>query len=326
MSRNSNSDIKVSVLIPVYGVEKYIERCVRSLFGQTMQDGIEFIFVDDCSPDSSIDIILNTLQEYPERIGQVRIIHHKVNKGLAVARRTAVIAARGEYIIHCDSDDWVEIDMYELMYTEAIKTDADVIGCDFYNEEGKGNNEINIQDFALEHNDAVNSILRADGRLDAYLWCRMVKRDFYLRSNLYCPDNISFLEDMVISVPMHIKANKISKVNRALYHYRRCSGMSKKITMPNIESALNALEYLKPFVSTNKDYFPAYSIAVAKFSQRLITSADCYNPSIWRVKAAGVELKYFGSVVHQLSPWLVRHNFDTLNLLFVKFYRRFIRK
>ena len=97
--------VKVSVCIPVYGVEQFIERCACSLFEQTMRDGIEFIFVDDCSPDNSVQRLEEILKRYPERQAQVSIIHHEKNMGLVRARKTALEAACGEYIIHCDSDD-----------------------------------------------------------------------------------------------------------------------------------------------------------------------------------------------------------------------------
>ena len=80
---------KVSVIIPVYGVEKYIERCARSLFEQTLED-MEFIFVNDCTKDNSIDILLRVIDEYPKRKSQVHILNHEFNKGLPVARQTGI--------------------------------------------------------------------------------------------------------------------------------------------------------------------------------------------------------------------------------------------
>ena len=91
---------RVSVCIPVYGVEKYIERCARSLFEQTMTDGIEFIFVNDCTKDNSIEILEKVLEEYPHRKEQVKIIHHEKNRGLVAARNTGLEHATGDYIIH----------------------------------------------------------------------------------------------------------------------------------------------------------------------------------------------------------------------------------
>ena len=121
---------KVSVIIPVYGVKKYIERCARSLFEQTLDD-IEYIFVDDSTPDNSISILRKVLSEYPNREKQVKILHHEKNKGLAQARQTGLKIASGEYIAHCDSDDWVDVHMYEEMYNKAIEEDADVVVCDY---------------------------------------------------------------------------------------------------------------------------------------------------------------------------------------------------
>ena len=113
--------MKVSVCIPVYGVEKYIERCARSLFEQTMKDDIEFIFVNDCTPDKSIEVLQKVLEEYPNRKEQVKIIHHEINRGVSAARKTALMNSHGEYIIFCDSDDWVDTNLYEVMYKKAVE-------------------------------------------------------------------------------------------------------------------------------------------------------------------------------------------------------------
>ena len=97
---------KLSVLVPVYNVEAWIDKCARSLFEQTIDD-VEYIFVDDCTSDRSIEILTATLAEYPRRIPQVKIIHHDKNRGLVASRNTALRVATGDFIIHCDSDDWV---------------------------------------------------------------------------------------------------------------------------------------------------------------------------------------------------------------------------
>ena len=96
--------LKISILTPIYGVEKYIEQCARSLFEQSYAS-IEYIFVDDCTPDKSIGILQSLLKEYPERAQQVRIIHHDRNRGVGAARQTALMAATGDYLLFADSDD-----------------------------------------------------------------------------------------------------------------------------------------------------------------------------------------------------------------------------
>ena len=95
---------KISIIILVYNVERYVEKCMRSLFGQTFED-IEFIIIDDGSSDKSIDIVKNLLDYYPNRKENVKIIIHEKNLGTSVSRRQGILEARGEYVIYCDSDD-----------------------------------------------------------------------------------------------------------------------------------------------------------------------------------------------------------------------------
>ena len=120
----------VSVIIPVYKTEEYIEKCADSLFKQTL-DNIEYIFIDDNSPDRSIDLLTNVLECFPKRKGQVRIIRHTANTGVSYVRNEGLYIANGEYIIYCDSDDYVDIEMYEKLYSKAKENNADIVGCDF---------------------------------------------------------------------------------------------------------------------------------------------------------------------------------------------------
>lgn len=117
---------KVSVIIPVYNVEQYIERCARSLFEQTLDD-MEYIFVDDCSKDNSIKKLEAILTDYPAREGQTKIIRMSENKGQAIATHKALSVAKGEYIIRCDSDDEVNIDTYERLYLKAASEHLEVV-------------------------------------------------------------------------------------------------------------------------------------------------------------------------------------------------------
>ena len=122
--------IKVSVIVPVYKVETFIERCIRSLMEQTLQD-VEFVIVDDCSPDNSISIAQAVIQDYPGRKEQVKLIRHNVNQGLPAARNSGLTVASGEYVFHCDSDDFVEPAMLEQLYRAAKDEKADIVWCDW---------------------------------------------------------------------------------------------------------------------------------------------------------------------------------------------------
>ena len=210
-------NIKVSVCIPVYGVEKYIEKCARSLFEQTMREGIEFIFVNDCTKDRSIEILEQVLAEYPHRKEQTKIIHLPENGGVAKVRRIAIENCTGEYIIHCDSDDWVELDMYEKMYHAAKENDADMVYCDYIKEmpvnkmKYSGGNYLSA--VALQ-----NEILGRETL--GTLWNRLYRKEIAKAdySNV-CPENIVFCEDMLRNMFMLRYTKKIVHIPQALYHY-----------------------------------------------------------------------------------------------------------
>lgn len=117
---------KVSILVPVYGVEKYIGQCATSLFKQSYAN-IEYIFVDDCSPDKSMEILRKVMEEHPERKNQVSILRHQHNQGLGAARLTALRAATGHYVMHVDSDDLLAEDAISRLMAKAEESNADII-------------------------------------------------------------------------------------------------------------------------------------------------------------------------------------------------------
>ena len=118
----------VSICIPIFGVEHSIERCSRSLFSQTYTN-IEYIFVNDCTKDKSMEILSKVIVEYPNRISAIRIISHKKNRGLAAARNTAIENCTGDFVMHVDSDDYLESTHFEAMHN-AIG-DEDLVVCDY---------------------------------------------------------------------------------------------------------------------------------------------------------------------------------------------------
>ncbi len=120
----------LSVILPIYGVEKYIEKNLISLFSQTKTDGVEFILVNDCTRDTSMQIARRVISKYTHL--DIKIVEHEVNKGLPSARQSGLDIATGDYILHIDSDDWCELNMLEDMYSCAINNSADIVVCDYY--------------------------------------------------------------------------------------------------------------------------------------------------------------------------------------------------
>lgn len=204
---------KVSVIIPVYGVEKYIERCARSLFVQTLND-IEYIFVDDCTPDESIKILKKVLIDYPERQDQTQIVNLPTNIGLPGVRRTGIHIATGDYIIHCDSDDWIASDMYRTMYEKAIEDNSDVVVCDYLITDGTNEKRY----FGLCSTEKERTILdMLLQRVSQSLCNKLVRRTVYSNEITYPLDNMG--EDLALTLQLLYYCDKISYVPRAFYYY-----------------------------------------------------------------------------------------------------------
>ncbi len=199
----------VSVIIPVYKVEPFMARCARSLFGQTLED-IEFIFVDDCTPDGSIGAMRKVLEEFPQRKDQVTVYRMPRNSGQAAVRMQGMALARGEYIIHCDSDDYVDADAYAALYGKARAEDLDVVTC---NLATVGQDGRLIERFQGECTSVARML---EGRQRWNLVCRLTRRT--LCEDLTAPvSNVG--EDMVISVQTQLKARRTGHVDRTLYFY-----------------------------------------------------------------------------------------------------------
>ena len=120
-------------MVPIYNVENFISRCLESLFSQTYSN-IEYVFVNDCTPDNSMTILSDMLQKYPSRATMVKIINNSQNHGIAIVRNTLLENATGDYILFVDSDDWIEKDMVINLVDKAASTDADIVGCDYYED------------------------------------------------------------------------------------------------------------------------------------------------------------------------------------------------
>ena len=208
---------KVSVIVPIYGVEAYIERCVRTLFSQTLTD-IEYIFVDDCTPDSSITILKHLEEEYSDRLIKdnkvVKLYRMSENSGQAAVRKFAIQQATGDYIIHCDSDDWIETDMYKRMYEVASETTSDIVICDFYQSTCSEDKYIKAC-FNHEMPYLIYELMQGRGYWS--LCNKLVRRSLYDQVRILPKDNMG--EDMVIMLQLLHYSNRVSYIEKAYYHY-----------------------------------------------------------------------------------------------------------
>ena len=208
----------VSVLVPVWNVEKYIERCARSIFEQTYEN-LEIIFVDDYTPDNSIQIIERILLEYPQRVKQTQIIHHEHNRGLSAARNTAVDACNGEFIFHVDSDDWIELNAVELLLKKQQETDADIVtGCAYQHFIDKVK-IINVDGVNLNRMETLFALI--ERKISVSIWKRLIRTSLYKDNNIRCIEGVNLEEDFQVVVPLFYYSCSVTGITDFIYHYNR---------------------------------------------------------------------------------------------------------
>lgn len=205
---------KVSVIIPIYKVETFIERCATTLMEQTLRE-VEYIFVDDATPDSSIQILEEVVARYPERKEQVRIVHHEENKGLPAARNTGLTLATGEYIFHCDSDDYMEPTMLEELYSTAKSQEADIVWCDWYLTFAENERYMKQPSFDTPM-EALKAML--SGGMKYNVWNKLVRRSLYTDNGIEFPSGYGMGEDMTMMI-LFAHAKKVTYLPKAYYHY-----------------------------------------------------------------------------------------------------------
>lgn len=310
--------IKVSIIIPIYGVESFIARCACSMLSQTIKD-VEFIFVNDYTKDESIEILQAVINQYPERKNQIKIIHHEKNRGLPAARNTGLKVAVGEYVLHCDGDDWIEPTMLEEMYNEAKKKDADIVWCDYY-ESYKEHEVYKKEPEGSCADEAVRNMLSRTMQYN--VWNKLVRRSLYLDNKIVFPEGRSMGEDLTM-IKLFATARKICYLPKAYYHYVRWNTGAmtqvfnqKKLNelKENIEDLSYFLSQARPGVFCNEmDYMKLW----AKF-RFLLTSGKgkAYkmwmewfvdsNKNIQSLPGANRRIKFLMQMAAKNQWWFVR--------------------
>ena len=208
----------VSLIVPIYGVEAYIEQCARSVLGQTYPN-MEFIFVNDGTKDGSMDVLSRVLKDFPDR--NVKIVN-KENAGLPQARKSGLEVATGEYVMHVDADDWIEADAAARLVEKALETGADLVYCDFWKEYANRSKLDHERLYTVETKASWMKRLYNDGAY-GYVWCKFAKRSLY--EGIFAP-RFNMHEDIIFSTQLIFRATSIAQLSVPLIHYRRTNDSS----------------------------------------------------------------------------------------------------
>lgn len=196
---------KVSVIVPIYNVEKYLKRCLESLINQTLED-IQIILVNDGSTDNSGIIAKEYLENYKEKI----IYLEKENGGLSEARNYGLPYATGEYIAFLDSDDYIDADAYEVMYNKAIEENSDYVECNFIWEYPKKKKIDRI----VKYKDKKEMITN----VRVVAWNKLIKREIIEKNHIYFPKGLRY-EDVEFTYKLIPHLNKFTYVDKEFIHY-----------------------------------------------------------------------------------------------------------
>lgn len=241
--------MKVSILIPVYGVEQYIAECAQSLFSQTYRD-LEFIFVDDCSPDNSISVLKKVLEDYPDRANQVHIIRHETNKGVGTTRQTAFTHATGECIMHADSDDLLPADAVELLVGGMQKGAYDIVSGAYAEYRNQTIGAIKLPP-TLPSQCYVRQLL-CQNLVKHNLWGRLYRRAFLQENNISFVPGIDYCEDYTVITRAFFSA-RYTTIDDLVYYYRtdNITSYTHQISHKNLVSMLKANAVVIDFFRKN---------------------------------------------------------------------------
>lgn len=227
---------KVTVIMPIYKAEKFLSRSVRSLMEQTLDD-IEYIFINDCSPDASKVVLANILADYPNRLQSVITIENEKNMGTAFVRTQGLKAAHGEYIGWCDADDWCEIEMFEKMYNAAKRNNYDIVTCNYTIDSENDSKEVSRRPLNDPHRH-ICELYKQPYCLSEALWDKIVKRTLIEEHSIYPFEGIDRGEDFNMFIRTFYYAKSCKVLDNFFYHYwMNPSSMTKVSTVWEKEKA-----------------------------------------------------------------------------------------
>ena len=212
----NNIEPLVSIIVPIYGVERHIAKCAHSLFSQTYSN-VEYVFVNDCTKDGSMKVLAEVMEVYQERQKGCVIVEHDVNKGLASARYTGIRHASGEYVMHVDSDDYLEPEAVEKLVNKALQDEADIVIGGSYSV-FQAERVLNTPYPHFDKDTLLLMLLHM--RVSPSVWGKLYSSRLYASDNDTLPlPGVNHGEDFATVPRLVHYAQKVSYVDEPLYNY-----------------------------------------------------------------------------------------------------------
>ena len=328
--------VKVSIIVPVYNVEQYIERCAVSLFEQTYSN-IEYVFVNDCSTDNSIDVLHRVLERYADREPHTKMINHQVNRGVAAARNTGIKNCTGDFICQVDPDDFLGKNAIELLLKKQAETGADIVtgnmmvhrqGSEsllpFPSYSSKGEMVIDMMQTTIHHS----------------LANRMIRKSLYDNYQVEAKEGVNCGEDCWMMTRLAYYADSFSHIDEAIYHYDKTredsytaakkNSLNKKKIKDDIVTAKLIIDFFKD--KEQVFYDEANTVALNYMNNVLFSCARMKDqPYFYEIlsQMKSIDKKYWGLINWDKSYWRsMAQNFYSCRILgyMMRIYGQMISK
>lgn len=336
--------LKVSIIVPVYNVAKYIERCIKSVLSQENAScDIECVIVNDCTPDNSISIIRDTLADYHGKIKFV-FCSHDVNKGLSVARNTGIRKASGDYIFFMDSDDYITNDCLKLMIDALnVYPDVDVIlggvfSCKYNRPFYPPVSEPTLM---CDKSQILLKVFFAE--LHCHAWNRLLRRDLILDNNLFFPEGLMY-EDMPWTYSLYIKMSSMVVLPNLTYVYENNDNSIMNTTSKKANLVVSSFCYVINYILDNvyqtiRSDCRIYCFGVLLRTIEITTRVSCSKEVLrglslvkkrlvkeailsGRIMMTLFFMTSFDPFVNIYKISFVRHNYHKITVAFSKLERR----
>ena len=242
---------RVTIIIPVYNVENYIRKCAISLFSQ-QYDNIEFIFVNDCTPDNSIKALEETVNNFPERIHQIKIINHNRNKGSAATRNSGLNVSTGQYVIFIDGDDYCEPNMINDMVYFMKENGADTVVSDFY--VNYSHKEYIKKQIPSKHGKQCISMV-LQGILHASTCNKLLNKEIIDKNQIRFIEGLNVWEDLLFMVRYFFYAENIVYTNKPYLHYvQHNASQTSAMSSKSLENLNGIVSEISSFLSDKRLY------------------------------------------------------------------------
>ena len=306
--------INVSILMPIYKVEQYLEKTLDSIFTQTYPL-LDYVFVNDCSPDNSYQVLLDMINKYGINEERYTIITHEKNEGIAVSRTDCIANAKGDYVFFVDSDDWIETDTVNQMVLATNKGAIDIVGCDFMKDFLSGKTSYHHENYAESCKENMYRCLNYD--IATVLWKLLIRRSLF--DNFSITPHVDIVEDYIMSVKLYYYANSFASIPNAFYHYVQYNQARVSFqSLWSVNMHIKGVEEVELFLREkglitddveHKLLLRKFNIK-SNFLSKHLLDYKRYKQTFPETKGIWREMNYSGK--EEIKFWLADHGFYSL--------------